>query len=51
MPLSRVTHVGWTSAEIIALLSTAVVGGTVFMWLERRASDPMMDLALCRDTS
>lgn len=42
---------GWMSPHIIALLATAGVGCGVFLWLERRSSDPMMDLSLFRDSS
>lgn len=44
-------HGGWTSSLILALLAAAAVGCFLFLWLERRSSDPMMDLTLFRDTS
>lgn len=44
-------EVGWTSVRIIALFVTAAIGCALFLWLERRSSDPMMDLSLFRDTS
>ena len=44
-------HAGWTSPQIVTLLSTAAVGGFLFLWIERGSSDPMMDLTLFRDTS
>jgi EmrB/QacA subfamily drug resistance transporter len=42
---------GWTSPGIIALLCTAALGCFLFLWIERKSSDPMMDLTLFRDTS
>lgn len=33
------------------MLWTAAVGCALFVWLERRSSNPMMDLTLFRDTS
>ncbi len=42
---------GWTSAPILALFAVAVAGGAVFVWLERRAADPMMDVSLFRDSA
>ncbi len=44
-------HAGWTSPLIAALLATAAVGLILFLWRERTASDPMMDLTLFRDSS
>ncbi|BBX97104.1 hypothetical protein MLAC_23980 [Mycobacterium lacus] len=44
-------EVGWTSPHIIALLLAAVVGCVLFLWIERRSPDPMMDLTLFRDAS
>ncbi|BBX72969.1 DHA2 family efflux MFS transporter permease subunit [Mycobacterium shinjukuense] len=44
-------QVGWTSPRILALFSTATVGWFLFLWCERRSSDPMMDLTLFRDAS
>ncbi|WP_204800670.1 DHA2 family efflux MFS transporter permease subunit [Mycobacterium riyadhense] len=44
-------QVGWTSTQTVGLLLVAAVGGALFLWLERRSPDPMMDLSLLRDTS
>ena len=44
-------HAGWISPPIVALFSTAAIGCLVFVWFERRAPDPMMDLTLFRDPS
>ena len=37
---------GWTSPRILALLIASVVGIGLFVWIERRSSAPMLDLAL-----
>nr|WP_275540407.1 DHA2 family efflux MFS transporter permease subunit [Mycobacterium marinum] len=44
-------RVGWSSPQIIVLLSAAATFCALFLWHERRTSDPMMDLTLFRDTS
>ncbi|OSC37320.1 MFS transporter [Mycobacterium decipiens] len=44
-------QVGWTSPQTIVLLLTAAICCALFLWLERRSSNPMMDLTLFRDTS
>lgn len=44
-------QIGWTSVQTIVMLWTAAVGCALFVWLERRSSNPMMDLTLFRDTS
>lgn len=40
---------GWGSPLILGLLAVAAVGLCVFVWYERRSTDPMMDLSLFRD--
>lgn len=40
---------GWGSPSIVALLASAAVSGFVFVTVERRSADPMMDLSLFRD--
>ena len=37
---------GWTSAAIISLLVVAVISGAAFLWIERRAEQPMLNLGL-----
>jgi EmrB/QacA subfamily drug resistance transporter len=37
---------GWTSAAIISLLVVAVISGAAFLWIERRAEQPMLNLEL-----
>ncbi len=44
-------QIGWTSPLILTLLMTAAVGCALFLWLEGRSADPMMDLTLFRDSS
>jgi EmrB/QacA subfamily drug resistance transporter len=39
---------GWTSPAILGLLVAFVVLGAAFLWVERRAVQPMIDLALFR---
>ena len=40
---------GWTSPPILALFALAAVGVTAFLTIERRAADPILDLALFRN--
>jgi EmrB/QacA subfamily drug resistance transporter len=42
---------GWTSAEILALFGVAVVGFAVFVVLEMRQRNPMLDLSLFRNST
>lgn len=37
---------GWTAPSSLALVAAAVVSGPVFIWLERRAAQPMLNLSL-----
>jgi EmrB/QacA subfamily drug resistance transporter len=37
---------GWSSAAIISLLVVAVISAAVFLWVERRMEQPMLDLRL-----
>ena len=40
---------GWLSAEILGLFAIAAVSFGAFVFVERRSTDPMMDLTLFRD--
>jgi EmrB/QacA subfamily drug resistance transporter len=40
---------GWASPLILGLLAVAAVGFGAFLWTERRASAPMLELSLFRD--
>jgi EmrB/QacA subfamily drug resistance transporter len=40
---------GWGSPLILGLLSIAAAGFSGFLWIERRATAPMLDLSLFRD--
>jgi EmrB/QacA subfamily drug resistance transporter len=42
---------GWTSAEILGLFGVAVVAFTVFVLLELRQRNPMLDLSLFRNST
>jgi len=37
---------GWTAPESIVLLATALASGAVFIWIERKAAQPMLNLSL-----
>ncbi len=39
---------GWTSGLIVGLFAATVVGLALFLWLERRQIQPLMDLSLFR---
>jgi EmrB/QacA subfamily drug resistance transporter len=39
---------GWTSGLILALFAATVVGLALFLWIERRQVQPLMDLSLFR---
>ncbi len=39
---------GWTAPSCLALLAVAAVSGPVFVWIERRAAQPMVNLSLFR---
>ena len=40
---------GWDSPLILGLLGSALVFGVTFVWRERRAADPLLDLRLFRN--
>jgi EmrB/QacA subfamily drug resistance transporter len=40
---------GWTTPVVVAALATSVVAGLVFVVVERRVTDPMVDLAVFAD--
>ncbi len=40
---------GWSSPLILTLFAITVIGGFVFVLVERRSADPMMDISLFRD--
>ncbi len=37
---------GWTAPASIVLLATALVSGVTFIWIEKRAAQPMLNLSL-----
>ena len=39
----------WTSWQILAMFAVAAVGIAVFLWVERRAPDPLMKLSLFKN--
>lgn len=39
---------GWGSVRVLALAAAAVAGLAAFVWIERRASDPLLDVSLLR---
>jgi EmrB/QacA subfamily drug resistance transporter len=39
---------GWGSARVLALFAAAFAGLAAFVWIEHRASDPLLDLSLLR---
>lgn len=41
-------RLGWTSQAIVGLLATAVAATAAFLWRERRAAAPLLDLGLFR---
>jgi EmrB/QacA subfamily drug resistance transporter len=41
---------GWSSPGILALFATAAAGCALFIWVERRHQDPMMDVTLFADS-
>jgi EmrB/QacA subfamily drug resistance transporter len=46
--LIKANDYGWGSPVIVAMLVTAVAGLVSFVWIERRAQAPMVDLSLFR---
>jgi len=48
LALSAVSRRGWTSPDILALLTAAVVMFAVFLVVESRAAEPLMPLSLFR---
>jgi EmrB/QacA subfamily drug resistance transporter len=49
--LIKANDLGWTSPTIVALLAAAAVGVSGFIWTQRRASTPMLDLSLFRSAT
>lgn len=48
LALTNGNEYGWGSARVLALAVAAVAGFTAFVWIERRAVDPLLDLSLLR---
>ncbi len=46
LALSRVTGAGWTDPTVQALLALAAASLAAFLWVERRAVEPLMPLSL-----
>jgi EmrB/QacA subfamily drug resistance transporter len=46
LALTQGESLGWTSPVILALLATAAVAMALFLWVERRTSQPLIDLRL-----
>jgi EmrB/QacA subfamily drug resistance transporter len=46
LALTQGESLGWTSPVILALLTTAAVALALFLWVERRTSQPLVDLRL-----
>ncbi len=46
LALTQGESLGWTSPEIVVLISTFLVTAALFLWVERRAVQPMIDLGL-----
>jgi MFS transporter, DHA2 family, multidrug resistance protein len=44
-------QIGWTQPRVLGLIAVAVVGATVFYFLERRKDEPFIDFALFRNTT
>ena len=49
--LIKANDLGWTSPTILALLTLAASGLCAFIWAERRAHAPLLDLSLFRSTT
>jgi len=49
--LIKANDLGWTSPTIVAVLTAAAAGLSAFVWTERRAHAPMLDLALFRSAT
>ena len=49
--LIKANDLGWGSPTIVILLTVAAVGLLAFIWTERRARAPMVDLALFHSTT
>ena len=47
--LSKGTDWGWASAATLGCFATTVVATLLFLWVERRASAPLVNLALLRN--
>lgn len=48
LALTNGNEYGWGSARELALAAAAVAGLAAFVWIERRAGDPLLDLSLLR---
>ena len=48
--LNQGSEWGWTSPSILLLFLAAAISLAVFVWLERRSSEPMLDLGLFRNS-
>jgi EmrB/QacA subfamily drug resistance transporter len=46
LALSRVNALGWSDPTVRTLLGTALVSLVLFVWVERRAEEPLMPLSL-----
>jgi EmrB/QacA subfamily drug resistance transporter len=46
LALTQGESLGWTSPEVLALILTFLVAGSLFLWVEARATQPMVDLRL-----
>ena len=51
LALTEGNSLGWGSARVIALLVAAVAGFALFVWRERRAATPLIDMAMLRERS
>src|SRR5205823_3021814 len=49
LALTWVTDYGWAAPRVLALLSLSTVMLGVFIWVENRASEPLLPLWLFRD--
>jgi EmrB/QacA subfamily drug resistance transporter len=49
--LIKANDLGWTSPTIVALLAVAAAGLLAFIWAERHAPAPMLDLAVFRNAT
>ena len=47
--LTEANRIGWASPLLIGLLAAAALGFLLFVWLEGRRADPLVDLAVFRN--